>query len=194
MFVPEVLEYYLVVRTIMFGKGVVLLRAGTTSSTRPTSSRTKSLVLQVGANTARAIARATATSTRRTRTSTTRCLTTTTSIYSHDAPSPAVVEEAKWLFSMQHAHQNGPWQAMTKAVQAHYNNDAITITRTSTSTAVSEFRVLDLACGPRGEPATRIARALPVRTLLVPVDSDSLRRTLTFMHTLSCLAFLDFLL
>ena len=90
--------------------------------------------------------------------------------------------------SIQHAHPLGPWQAILAAVQDHYNSwvdvqDAIKlkkednaseeIARTheefgiaSTTTilpaAVAPFRVLDLASGPRGEPGTTIAHALPL--------------------------------
>jgi len=82
--------------------------------------------------------------------------------------------------SIQHAHPLGPWQAMLTVVQDHYNtwvevqtakmkeedNTAkITIASTvlpTTTASVVPFRVLDLACGPRGEPGTTIAHALPL--------------------------------
>jgi SAM-dependent methyltransferase len=74
-----------------------------------------------------------------------------------------LIEESNYKMSLQHAHRSGPWQAMLKPVKKYYDswraNESI-----SSSTP---FRVLDLACGPRGEPGTTIARALPFATVHV---------------------------
>mmetsp|Transcript_18363 Transcript_18363/g.31073 ORF Transcript_18363/g.31073 Transcript_18363/m.31073 type:complete len:452 (-) Transcript_18363:131-1486(-) len=91
--------------------------------------------------------------------------------------------------SIQHAHPLGPWQAILAAVQDHYDswvdvqdaiklkkedNAAEEIARTheelgiastilpAAAVAAAPFRVLDLASGPRGEPGTTIAHALPL--------------------------------
>ena len=88
--------------------------------------------------------------------------------------------------SIQNAHPLGPWQAILTVVQDHYNGwvevqaeamklkkeddnttkfhqqEVLGIASTIMPTAVVPFRVLDLACGPRGEPGTTIAHALPL--------------------------------
>jgi len=88
--------------------------------------------------------------------------------------------------SIQHAHPLGPWQAILAAVQDHYDswvdvqdaiklkkedNAAEEIARTHEEFGIAStilpaapppFRVLDLASGPRGEPGTTIAHALPL--------------------------------
>ena len=96
-----------------------------------------------------------------------------------------------YRFSIQHGHPLGPWQAILKATQTHHmtwTNDNIERYKSTTSTITSIesnsdiaaadddddddgteepvldrpiFRVLDLACGPRGEPGRTIANALP---------------------------------
>jgi hypothetical protein len=78
--------------------------------------------------------------------------------YSHAEPSPDILAEAKHLMGTQHGHKNGPWSSMTAAVQAHYDDHC-----RKNSDGSQEYKVLDLACGPRGEPATTIAHAIPVR-------------------------------
>jgi SAM-dependent methyltransferase len=75
------------------------------------------------------------------------------------------LESARYRMSLQHAHALGPWRAISVAVQGHY--DAFCATKkgssaSSTTLPVPLFRVLELACGPRGEPATTIARMLPL--------------------------------
>lgn len=93
--------------------------------------------------------------------------------------------------SVQHAHPLGPWHAISTVVQDHYRswleaqeaaqrekevNTANVIVMSHhqqqqqegdvlgiASTILSNvFRVLDLACGPRGEPGTTVAHALPL--------------------------------
>ena len=81
--------------------------------------------------------------------------------------------------SVQHAHPLGPWQAILGAVTTHHAkwvasiNEAKVVpapevlrgTSLSSSGAMPPlpvFRVLDLASGPRGEPGTTIAHALPL--------------------------------
>jgi SAM-dependent methyltransferase len=64
--------------------------------------------------------------------------------------------------SLQHAHALGPWRAMTVAVQGHYDAFCATKEGSSSSNSSTSFRVLELACGPRGEPSTTIARMLPL--------------------------------
>jgi len=61
------------------------------------------------------------------------------------------MDEARDIMALQHSHANGPWQAMSTAVQGHYRQQT------------RPFQVLDLACGVLGEPGSTIAHALPVR-------------------------------
>jgi hypothetical protein len=85
-----------------------------------------------------------------------------------------MVDEAMLLMSLQHAHVDGPWQAMSGAIQQHFDNHHQHHTSSNSSLdhehdvqqvlPVPTFQVLDLACGPRGEPGTTIAHLLPVRT------------------------------
>lgn len=101
------------------------------------------------------------------------------------APFSSKIEKERILvdgvlhrLSVQHAHPLGPWQAMLGAVKTHYNqweeakakkllpfikddNDY----ETAALVAAIPFRVLDLACGPRGEPGTTIAHALPLAAI-----------------------------
>ena len=88
-------------------------------------------------------------------------------------------ERTNYRMSMQHGHPLGPWRAMLAAVQSHHDNWVLalaaaeeTLRRGGSSSSGAAtinpevepppvFRVLDLACGPRGEPGTTIARALP---------------------------------
>lgn len=77
-----------------------------------------------------------------------------------------LLDGVRHRISIQNAHPLGPWQAILTVVQDHYNGwvkvqeeDAEAIL---TATDVTQFRVLDLACGPRGEPGTTIAHALPL--------------------------------
>jgi hypothetical protein len=74
------------------------------------------------------------------------------------------------LMSLQHAHVDGPWQAMNWAVQQHFDDHKQSNTNINTNTndvqvPIPTFQVLDLACGPRGEPGTTIAQSLPVRII-----------------------------
>jgi SAM-dependent methyltransferase len=62
-----------------------------------------------------------------------------------------LLDRTFYRMSLQHAHPRGPWPAMVAAVVAH----------AAAGPADASLHVLDLACGPRGEPGTTIARALP---------------------------------
>ena len=88
-----------------------------------------------------------------------------------------LLDGVRHRISIQNAHPLGPWQAILTVVQDHYNGwvkvqeeaDAAMLTTTTkrkdnhtATTDVIQFRVLDLACGPRGEPGTTIAHALPL--------------------------------
>ena len=88
-----------------------------------------------------------------------------------------LLDGVRHRISIQNAHPLGPWQAILTVVQDHYNGwvkvqeeaDAAMLTTTTkredmmqTTTDAIQFRVLDLACGPRGEPGTTIAHALPL--------------------------------
>ena len=88
------------------------------------------------------------------------------------------VEDAEYRMSMQHSHPRGPWRAMSIAVQRH--NDAWVLSNNQKMKEVAGggggnggklaaddaiYRVLDLACGPRGEPGTTIAHLLPLVTV-----------------------------
>ena len=96
-----------------------------------------------------------------------------------------LVDDAQYRMSTQHAHPLGPWRAMSVAVRSH--NDAWSKSRDSAAAAAAAaaaaggggsaataaggcppppYRVLDLACGPRGEPGTTIARLLPLAAVL----------------------------
>ena len=96
-----------------------------------------------------------------------------------------LVDDARYRMSTQHAHPLGPWRAMSVAVRRH--NDAWgkgrdKMGRIATADDVDDdddddappggasphppYRVLDLACGPRGEPGTTIARLLPLAAVL----------------------------
>ena len=66
-----------------------------------------------------------------------------------------MIDRTNFLMSMQHAHPLGPWKAMLDAVIRLY----------STLKQPKPFRILDLACGPRGEPGTTIAHALPLASV-----------------------------
>lgn len=77
--------------------------------------------------------------------------------------------------STQNAHPLGPWQAILTVVQDHYNSwmggqEGIKAKVSAAMPHEEEelriaYRVLDLACGPRGEPGTTIAHALPLATV-----------------------------
>ena len=54
-----------------------------------------------------------------------------------------LTDETHYRMSLQHAHPLGPWQAILAAVKSHFQTQ-------------QPFRVLDLACGPRGQPGTTI--------------------------------------
>ena len=88
-----------------------------------------------------------------------------------------LLDGVRHRISIQNAHPLGPWQAILTVVQDHYNGwvkvqeeaDAAMLTTTTkrkdnhvATAEVVQFRVLDLACGPRGEPGTTIAHALPL--------------------------------
>ena len=90
------------------------------------------------------------------------------------------VEDAQYRMSMQHSHPRGPWRAMSIAVQLH--NDAWVLSNNQKKKKDAArgggdgngdklaaddaiYRVLDLACGPRGEPGTTIAHLLPLVTV-----------------------------
>jgi SAM-dependent methyltransferase len=101
------------------------------------------------------------------------------------------VDNARYRMSLQHAHALGPWRAMSVAVQGHYDEFCATKKGSSASSSgisndVPEplFRVLEVACGPRGEPSTTIARMLPLAAVhctdscplavaMVPVGVDA---------------------
>jgi hypothetical protein len=102
--------------------------------------------------------------------------------YSHAKPSVALLDEATLLMSLQHAHVDGPWQSMDRAVQQHFedhhshgdsdsqsDSDSDSDNDHENDAPVPTFQVLDLACGLRGEPGTTIAHSLPVRTVLIRV-------------------------
>ena len=61
-------------------------------------------------------------------------------------------ERTLYRYSMVHAHPLGPWEAILSAVKRHYYNDM-------NQTA---YHILDVGCGPRGQPGTTIANALPL--------------------------------
>jgi SAM-dependent methyltransferase len=111
------------------------------------------------------------------------------SIRSNDAERLAATQKAKqeeeatrvlldgvfYRMSIQHAHPLGPWQAIRGAVEDHYDHWLVDRTQEQEATqkkdnntpvldakAIVPFRVLDLACGSRGEPGTTIAHALPL--------------------------------
>ena len=94
------------------------------------------------------------------------------------------IEELNYRYSMINAHPLGPWQAILIEVQRHYSNFHLhqkhdsDITRKSnknhdkdvdeynksTSTQNGNqniYTILDVGCGPRGQPGTTIANALP---------------------------------
>ena len=90
------------------------------------------------------------------------------------------VEDAQYRMSMQHSHPRGPWRAMSIAVQRHNDAWVLSNNQTKKDAAASRggggnvdklaaddaiYRVLDLACGPRGEPGTTIAHLLPLVTV-----------------------------
>jgi SAM-dependent methyltransferase len=90
-----------------------------------------------------------------------------------------IMEEALYRMSMQHGHPLGPWQAILAAVQIHYerwtteqtNKKRRSIMRNSGQLSLAAdsselFTVLDLACGPRGQPGTSIAHALPLASVI----------------------------
>lgn len=64
-------------------------------------------------------------------------------------------QDAATRVSLQHSHPSGPWNAISDAVQQHEE----TSKKHQDSAAV--FRILDLACGPYGEPGTTLAHAMP---------------------------------
>ena len=91
--------------------------------------------------------------------------------HEHNTQTLLLLENALYRMSVQHAHPLGPWRAMSVAVQSHYdvwvtNMEAASTNTTITTTGIPPpsplFRVLDLACGPRGQPGTTIARLLPL--------------------------------
>lgn len=64
--------------------------------------------------------------------------------------------EAATRLSLQHSHPSGPWNAISIAVQQHqvrskkdHDDDSVL------------FQILDLACGPYGEPGSTLAHAMP---------------------------------
>ena len=82
-----------------------------------------------------------------------------------------VQQDTNHRMSLQHAHPLGPWQAILKVVQKHHANWLLQQNNNSNDNDDGNnidhdvnnnpFRVLDLACGPRGQPGTTIAHALP---------------------------------
>ena len=76
-----------------------------------------------------------------------------------------LLDGVRHRISIQNAHPLGPWQAILTVVQNHYNGWLKVQEEAEamlTTADVIQFRVLDLACGPRGEPGTTIAHALPL--------------------------------
>lgn len=75
-----------------------------------------------------------------------------------------LLDKAMHRMSVQHAHPLGPWKAMVESVRAHHANwkEAALARSLENAAPKSIYRVLDLACGPRGEPGTTLARALPL--------------------------------
>ncbi|CAB9516217.1 expressed unknown protein [Seminavis robusta] len=70
-----------------------------------------------------------------------------------------------YRLSVQHAHPLGPWQAILGAVTRHHTKwelSSVTNNNNNEAKVGAVFRVLDLASGPRGEPGTTIAHALPL--------------------------------
>jgi SAM-dependent methyltransferase len=65
-------------------------------------------------------------------------------------------EDTNYRYSMVHGHPLGPWQAILNAVQVHHAKWKIVNNKSE-----QVYHVLDVACGPRGEPGTTIALALP---------------------------------
>jgi len=75
------------------------------------------------------------------------------------------VASLSYKMSLQHAHPLGPWQAITSAVQNHYKTwESSTATKNNNHTK-TKFRVMDLASGPRGQPGTTIASAIPLASV-----------------------------
>jgi SAM-dependent methyltransferase len=78
-----------------------------------------------------------------------------------------LIDRTNYRMSIQHAHPLGPWQAMLAAAKSHHATwEKVEKKKMATATTTSPFRVLDLACGPRGEPGTTIAHALPLAAVI----------------------------
>jgi SAM-dependent methyltransferase len=74
-----------------------------------------------------------------------------------------LIDRTNYRMSIQHAHPLGPWQAMLAVAKSHHATWEIAERKKNlTAATISRFQVLDLACGPRGEPGTTIAHALPL--------------------------------
>ena len=96
-----------------------------------------------------------------------------------DAIKEETIEERNYRYSMINAHPLGPWQAILLEVQRHYhdftlhsnyNNEKHSIhpkeNHPVDDTGIHQsddklYTILDVGCGPRGQPGTTIAHALP---------------------------------
>ncbi len=77
-------------------------------------------------------------------------------------------ERTLYRYSMVHAHPLGPWKAILSAVKRHYYNDDNNNHHHQNSSSNNDnnknqtaYHILDVGCGPRGQPGTTIANALP---------------------------------
>jgi hypothetical protein len=98
--------------------------------------------------------------------------TTTTRQQTRRTSTLPLMDEAMMLMSMQHGHDDGPWQLMSRTAEQHYYSNGFDDyndededdkeKRRSRNRKDRPFQVLDLACGPRGQPGSTIATLLPV--------------------------------
>jgi SAM-dependent methyltransferase len=78
-----------------------------------------------------------------------------------------LIDRTNYRMSIQHAHPLGPWQAILAAAKNHHATwENAEKKKMATVATTSPFQVLDLACGPRGEPGTTIAHALPLAAVI----------------------------
>lgn len=80
-------------------------------------------------------------------------------------------DDTNHRMSLQHAHPLGPWQAILNVVRTHHDSwllqrQQLHLNKNSDDgTNNNPFLILDLACGPRGQPGTTIAHALPTTSV-----------------------------
>ena len=77
-------------------------------------------------------------------------------------------QEAATRLSLQHSHPLGPWNAISIAVQQHDQDKS----KQDDFDDSVVFRILDLACGPYGEPGSTLAHAMP-NALVHCTDSNA---------------------